>query len=104
MMSPRVEELMSLPQAMEMKPLLKQEGRGGLGMWGCCCSAPSPPCAVPLGSPPWLLVPIPELHEVSAVTPHHSLEGVPRLTGLLPSPCTAGVRRGGVRREAGPRQ
>lgn len=31
MMSPRVEELMSLLQAMEMKPLLRQEGRGGLG-------------------------------------------------------------------------
>ncbi|NWI80938.1 VPS45 protein, partial [Dryoscopus gambensis] len=28
---------------------------------------------LPLGSPLWLLVPVPELREVSAVTPHHSL-------------------------------
>lgn len=99
-MSPRVEELMSLPQAMEMKPLLKQEGRGGLGDVGVLLLCP----LTSMCSSQWLLVPIPHLHEVSAETPEHSLEGAPRLTGLLPSPCTAGVCRGGVRREAGPRQ
>lgn len=40
MMSPRVEELMLLLQAMEMKPLLKQEGWGGLGGVGVLLLCP----------------------------------------------------------------
>lgn len=49
-------------------------GSGGTWGWLLLC---------PLTSQ-WLLVPIPHLHEVSAVTPHHSLKELPRLTGLCP--------------------